>query len=629
MFQLRLRTLTDLGEKRCIRKPSCRSNKVRYGAAPTMRLFEFISTHALASLAVATASSTAFAQNPPGGRQFSGRGEGMGTGTSMQVYDRVYRPGVALPMGAGNVMDANNRVGSFGSNNSTLPGPDYNARNLVVTNSVPGGRGFRGSVGYSAAGDFAGLTGSDSTYAFRAGSALSNPAFIESGLSGDRFLIGQGLGVFEYRRDSTPIGIEQLRVAEGNSDSRLRLDRMNTSLSLGRQSWDVGEDRLVATGQGDDGSPLRFTISPLRGMQLASLRDPLVASGLPLFETARVRNDFRNGLTTPEALLPRLNNDPVTTLPGIGPETVAVNSEIAALSLAPRSYTEILTTVVQAYEKDPTKSIDADPAALARVRGELARLRGDLEKGTDASAPTTEPTPKPTDASSTPEPTPTPATTPTDRPIDPPSALQPPPLPGNAPFPTGEKPDALKPPAAAKLTIPELANILRHSKRVDELASGDRMRVDELIRLGEASLRAGDYFRAEERFQQSQTIAAKNPLAEAGIANAQLGAGLYLSTALTLRNLFASNPELIDITYDRALLPSDDRITVAIENLRSRLALRADAADFGLVLAYIGKQAGKPELITEGLAELNGNPQREMMRELLRGIWLAPTPTPQ
>ncbi|MSR42361.1 MAG: hypothetical protein EXS10_10770 [Phycisphaerales bacterium] len=595
-----------------------------------MKLFHFITTHALASLAICTTSSTVIAQNPPGGGQFSGRGQALGTGSSMQVFDRVYRPGVALPMGAGNVMDANTRVGSFGSNDPTLAAPNYNARNLVVTNSVPGGRGFRGSVGYAAAGDFEGATGSDSTYGFRAGSAFSNPAFIQSGLTNDRFLIGQGLGVFEYRRDSTPIGVEQMRTAEGQSDSRLRLDRMNTSLSIGRQSWDVGEDRLVANGQGDDGSPLRFTISPLRGMQLASLRDPLVASSLPLFEMARVRNDFRLGLTTPEELLPRLNNDALATVPGLGPMVVDVNAEVSALKLAPRSYKEILTTIVQAYEKDPTKNIDADPAALARVRGELARLRGDLEKGTDANTPMhvdpsqpIDPT-KPVDPNA---PTPTTVTKPTDttppvRSTDPPSALQPPKLPGDAAYPSGEKPEHLKPPAAAKLSIPELAEILRHSKHVTELAAGDRMRVDELIRLGEASLRAGEYFRAEERFQQSQTIAAKNPLAEAGIANAQLGAGLYLSTALTLRNLFASNPELIDVTYDRSLLPSDDRMIVVIEALRGRIAGKVDAADFGFTLAYIGKQTSQPALITEGLAQLTGNPQRDMMRDLLTRIWM-------
>ena len=182
-----------------------------------------------------------------------------------------------------------------------------------------------------------------------------------------------------------------------------------------------------------------------------------------------------------------------------------------------------------------------------------------------------------------------------------------------------------------KLSIPELARILRHGKHVDELAAGDRMRVDELVRQGEAKLRAGEYFSAEELFMQSQMIAAENPFAEAGIANAQLGAGLYLSASLTLRNLFATNPELIDTTYDRALLPSDVRMDTAVKSLRERIALRADAAEYGLTLAYIGKQLGQPAIIREGLAEITGNPQRDTIRELLTEIWLADrtvTPAP-
>ncbi|RLS96357.1 MAG: hypothetical protein DWI11_01055, partial [Planctomycetota bacterium] len=66
----------------------------------SMKLFQFITTHHLAAITACIASATAFAQNPPAGRGFAGRGQGMGTGTGMQVYDRVYRPGVALPMGA-------------------------------------------------------------------------------------------------------------------------------------------------------------------------------------------------------------------------------------------------------------------------------------------------------------------------------------------------------------------------------------------------------------------------------------------------------------------------------------------------------------------------------------------------
>ena len=80
-------------------------------------------------------------------------------------------------LGGGNALDSNPRVGG-GRINSRSATDNYRARNALVTGNVPGGRGFRGSVGYTAPTDFRGVVGSDATYAFRRDSAFSSSSVI-------------------------------------------------------------------------------------------------------------------------------------------------------------------------------------------------------------------------------------------------------------------------------------------------------------------------------------------------------------------------------------------------------------------------------------------------------------------
>jgi hypothetical protein len=173
-----------------------------------------------------------------------------------------------------------------------------------------------------------------------------------------------------------------------------------------------------------------------------------------------------------------------------------------------------------------------------------------------------------------------------------------------------------------QISVDDAARILRHGKKVDSLSVDDKRRVDELIRQGETALRDGDYFRAERRFDQAQSLAADNPLVEAGIAHAQLGAGLYLSASLTLRNLFTAFPELIDAKYDRALLPAQDRLDRGVALMRQRIDRGDDAPGYGLLLAYIGHQTGDRAMVAEGLKAIGGNEKLDTSRQLLEAVWL-------
>jgi len=535
----------------------------------------------------------------------SGNGNALGDGSGMggQTFNWSRGAGSGRGMGSGNALDANSQVGSGGSNNAQTP-VDYNARNLVVTNSVPGGRGFRGSVGYTADTDFRGRTGSDSSYRFRADSAMSNPAFVSLIASRDRFRVAQGLGVFEFRRDTTPIGnAERQAIAMGN-DSRLRLDRVNADMAFGRMNWEMGEDRMIARGEAGDGQPVRYIVSPLRGLQSESLTDPIVQSGLGLYERARARADIRDGLTTAEEYLRDTGRNIGATMrveaqqlgTSLGSETRVQNAK-----MVPKTYFDL----VEEIEKRAETKTGLKGGGLEAVREQI----GGLGKTTPEKAPGIPGTSVGESESTTLPGQPTP---------DP-----------NRPSSELQVPDGGEAQREAKrieergrlLPVPEMAEILRHGRTIDQLGTSERRRVDDLVRQGEEALRNGEYFQAERRFNQAQSVATGNPLVEVGIAHAQIGAGLYLSAGLTLRNLFTESPELIDARYDAKLLPTGDRLTAAVKMLSERILRGDDAPGYGLVLAYIGHQTNDRALVGKGLAAVTGSAELDAQRALLEGIW--------
>ena len=538
-----------------------------------------------------------------------------------------------MQLGSGNALDANTQVGSGRSNTTSAP-VDYRARNLVVTGNVAGGRGFRGSVGYTADTDFRGSTGSDDIFSFQADSAYSSVVFNSSSLSRDRFLVAQGLGAFEYRRDSTPSDAPAQRSAPDQTDSRMRLDRANTAMSLGRMNWDVGEDRTVATGTSRGGEPIRYIVSPLRGLQTERLDDPLVKSGLGLYEQARARQEIALGLAKPEDFLPRSQAvDRGMVDAQVKTADTGASARQQSQAFAP-GYLEILKSVDTAAEKktgDKTATTDRVKRDLAertkpvekREPGkiDLDKLNAEKEKDAKDKAAKQQ-SAKERDSATTNAPG-------TEAPIDPakPEA--------GAGQQRGNNDPLLKvtdaePEREAKrekergklLTVDEMADILRHGKTISTLSPDDKRRVDELTRLGESSLKSGEYFTAERRFSQAQDFRTGNPLIEVGMAHAQLGGGMYLSSALTLRNLFKAHPELIDTRYDRALLPGGERLNAAIKLVRERIALGEDRPNYGFLLAYMGHQLGDKQLTEEGLAQVKGSDALDTSGALLRGIWL-------
>lgn len=584
------------------------------------------------SLALVVAQG-AFAQTQGGSRynpatnpMEAGRGRSLGSGGALdgQTFSWIRGRSQGQSLGQGNALDANTQVGS-GGYNAPARQTDYGARNLVVTGNVAGGRGFRGSVGYTAATDFRGATGSDATYSFEADAAYSSPTFFGTNYAADRFRMAQGMGDFQYRRETTPMGVPSAGAPRSTIDADMRLDRAGAQMSPSASRWEYGEDRLVETSRAQNGDPIRYIASPLRGLQAENLTDPVVRSGLDLYEQARARQDIAAGLMKPEdfdTMRPSASLDLSMTqrmtleLP---PPRVGDDLRVEGQRVAPKTYDEIIEGIARAYADDPTKNVSVDPEIMRRIREELAEIRSPMGV---PKAPVEKPADKPAEepADGTGEKPAEKPTQPSDgRPVEVPT------LAGGAPVPQGA--EDLREEDREKVrgktrSVAQYAEILRHGRTISELSKDDQRRVGEIVREAEEALRRGEYFSAESRFRQAQDMASGNPLTEVGIAHSQIGAGLYLSSALTIRNMFLRHPELIDAYYDPALLPTGERLDRAMKYMREKITRGDDRPGYGLVLAYIGHQLKDKAVVEEGLSAISGSPTLDAESQLLRGVWL-------
>ena len=171
-------------------------------------------------------------------------------------------------------------------------------------------------------------------------------------------------------------------------------------------------------------------------------------------------------------------------------------------------------------------------------------------------------------------------------------------------------------------TLPEFGVILRHDRRVEHFAAGDEDRFNELLASAEQHLRDGEYFLAERHFGRALRFTPGHPLATAGMAHAQIGAGLYASAALNLRSLLGERPEMIDVKFDPMLLPDRVRLVQSVGTLQGRLSDGVEPGWSGFLLAYIAHQLDDSELIEEGLAAMADADADDPLHDLLRRIWL-------
>ncbi len=132
------------------------------------------------------------------------------------------------------------------------------------------------------------------------------------------------------------------------------------------------------------------------------------------------------------------------------------------------------------------------------------------------------------------------------------------------------------------------------------------------------------YFDAEERFISAMTSRPSDVNASVGRIHAQLGAGLFLSAGLNLRQLLVTHPEVAGMRYSARLLPSSSRLDDLEQILRGEIDRSSSGADAGLLLAYLGFQRQSPDRVRLGLEAMieHGDGDDARLAEMLRAVWL-------
>ena len=509
-------------------------------------------------------------------------------------------------LGSGNALDADLGAGSFPpARASTLQ--IYRDRNLVVTGNVAGGRGFRGSVGYAAVGDFRGAVGSDDLFEFRSGSAFSSLPFIARGRTEQRLRYGRDLGLIEYRRAAAGATARTLGERHTGTarlmDAQLRLDRLSRSSSSAGGVEAAAEPRIIGTSYDAVGEPLMISTSSLRGMHVVPARPDVQRVGLSTYDLLRLRQDAAAGRATRSVGAPFETSFEDLRVIGVGIGTQAVDDRIVIEVADDRrgrdqqpDYQKILQRIAERYAEAEDVDLTVGPQLLRHLDEEFEVLRRRLVGGPDEEEAPNDP-----------------------RSADP--STEPPPAVGAPALEPGFSPWPSEPPDRPELGTVDLGLILRHDRQVAQLPGADQSRLNELLATAEERLRNGEYFLAERRFGRVLRFTPGHPLATAGMAHAQIGAGLYASAALNLRSMLRHHPEMIDVKYEQSLLPNRSRLRTAIEEVRSRSDARYDRASHGFLLAYLGHQLDDSALLEEGLGIMAEAAPKDVLLPLLERIW--------
>lgn len=584
----------------------------------------------------------------------------LGGGDALSRDTRHSNPRLTSNQG---VLDANSRVGALGENGARAK-EDYFSRNLIVTGDVAGGRGFRGSVGYREQSEFTGQTGSDDNRSWRAYSVYSSPYMAQA--TYNPLQASQAFGAIMYTRTYANASARDILTNQQPLDARIAFDRFtaDSSKKMKRQA-----DIIDPANARDTGDRLNWrvtqAISAANGREVRreqGIDDLLGNMGLSTYDRQRLRQDILQGRTKREMV-----TDPLSQSSLLAGDSLADTARIRP-TLAPE-YSSIYDTLrARAGDLVPTPASEADRAARAKqielelgpdmdwLRDRLMRSGSEnRERGTAGPRGETAPIDpalarqlgtdgKPLDPSNQDSMNPN-GSTGDNAGIGTGSDGNKRPSNKNRDGSATETTDSVvrdangrdrggmtKEERARQPSVDDLAFILKHGRTLQSLVPEDSNAIKDMMELGAISMSRGEFFRAEERFASVLTVLPNNVGAMAGVANAQMGAGLSVSAALTLRKLFAMHPEMIDTRLGTEILPPPVRLEAALNAARERLAgansptasaeLQSDRFDFGLVISYIGFQTDRTEVVREGLDAMRQSRPDDAMLGLLQRIWL-------
>jgi len=524
-------------------------------------------------------------------------------------------------LGSGNALDRNLKQGARYNRPVSNLTSSLRLNNAIVTGNAPGGRSFRGSVGYRAAGEFTGGSavdrlgvpipganpGSDNLFSFQRDSFYSGlPSVGVRGIDAlqyqMRLATGSSTGELPVlpiiRRASTPLPDSQLITSPLNYRQPQQLDSYSIAPGSLRSTSEYLSNSmlnptLMRTEQPTEDNPsANFTIAtPLRG---------IITQSTPTFNTDTL---FTNDLTTPSPATGMDDNRSPNQISNYIEPTPASSSYDRVLEDL-RQYSQPATPA------NPFNQLQSNPISSA------PGLPGD-------------------------------------------SNLL---LPGDSNLlPPGDT----QPASAAPLTLEERLSQLRQSMRAplpgsDKQTQTTRDQVEKTIEIlkgakpvistfapennaernfyaehmhtGQKLLAQGRWFDAEEHFASALTIKPADALAAVGRAHAELGAGLFLSASINLHNLFRDHPSLVSVHYDASLLPSPARLVQISARLSNNMAhTTASGRSSAFLLAYLGFQTNDPAMTKQGFDAIDRitkalEEDPDPFYEIVRRVWMTDPP---
>ena len=575
-----------------------------------------------------------------------GAGDSLDSGLRQSMSGATLRRTGSSDLNYGNVLDGNLRIGPNGQRDGrNMPSfrPDFQVGNLMVTGALAGDRNFRGdpgyrifgesAVGYLAPSDFRGELGGDDIFNELQGSAFSQIQYVNSPLANDRYASAAGMGLYEYRRDFTPAEQIYNTIEAGSiNQDRIRLDRTNAYTSSSNlYDTAVTPSSLFlmreASADADQDVLLSVESNAIQGIYTRKLNPTIPESGLGLHQRAAIYSGLRDGSIDLEVFgLPYQSATASVAaedaLNGLGREALVNDTRIdARVNAVSRigdaqadldAYEQIVRRLVEQYADNPNVNIDADQGVLEKVREEMDLLR-ELTTGVY----------DPSDAEGNPLTTRsvlsekeefeaeleavTSALDDSDSEAD-----------------ENESEEELQEriaEAERRAFLARSAEIIRNGGNIDSFIEGQQGRIADLMKRGEDLLARGAFFDAETRFNHVLDINPGNPLALLGRANAQLGAGLFLSSALSLRKLFGNYPEITGTRLSERLLPNRTRLLFSRTKILERIDRGRDLPSYGLCLAYVGWLLKEPATVDQGLKLMETSTEDRSLGFFLNEVW--------
>ncbi len=580
-------------------------------------------------------------------------------------------------LGDGHALDAN--LSTRGTRNTMTSRSASEEGRFTIGQNPLAGRGYHNAVGYNSNSDFqrannemamyadslynnpwywehigslstslitSGGSGGLGRAAADAGGGYYNPFFWNANAenpSSSRVNVGRRIGDFGHYesedglpKEAAPGGIDNLMDRQmtrpvvygiGQPSKFLRDDRRSSVLRSMYDLRDLNTDPdYIGVGVSSGDVPVRYAASPLTGVTPQNYSTSHTDLGLTSLDTARIQEDFRYGREF----------DPIgkayrPDLEGSLGYAARITNEADGTRLEDRTdatLDDLLGVVATRYQETLGSSNAPDATMLENeyrnVLNRVAAGYGESEVGMGEEPVGIAGIPDPAGQTGFDGELDLPSEPPTPPTIDSPPQLE-----------TGE----LTAPEQTPMPLDRFGLILRHGQQVSSLANDDGTRRSELILDAQEKMADGEYLWAERRFNRALRLTPGHPLATAGLAHAQLGGGLYLSSALTLQSLMGFQPEMIDVVYSESLLPRSEDMDRIITELNNRMTGDFDQDRYGFLFAYIGHQLDNPMMIERGLKEMKKNDENEAFVELLQSIWLPgeepesipnePTPEPR